>query len=113
MVKNRYALPQINELITRFTTVNIFAKIDLWGVYNLICITEGDEWKTAFHCRFGHYKYCVMPFGLSNAPAVFQVPMKKIFYNILDTYSIVYLDDILIYLETPEKHIQHVHEVLA
>ena len=89
-------------MLTCFTKAQIFSKIDLRGAYNLVRIKSGDEWKTAFRCRFGHFEYSVMPFGLTNAPAVFQGLMNDIFYNLLDVYCTVYLDDILIYSETPE-----------
>ena len=62
-------------------------------------IKEGDEWKTAFRTRYGHFKYQVMPFGLSNAPASFQGYINKILAEKLDIFVIVYLDDILIYTE--------------
>lgn len=61
-------------------------------------IREGDEWKTAFRIRYGHFKYQVMPFGLSNAPASFQGYVNKIVAEI-DVFDIVCLDDILIYTE--------------
>ncbi|KAK3514046.1 hypothetical protein QTP70_002507 [Hemibagrus guttatus] len=60
----------------------------MWGHYK-----EGDEWKTAFHTMWGHYKYLVMPYGLTNAPAVFQAFINEIFSK----YVITYIDDILIY----------------
>ncbi len=44
----------------------MFTKLDLRGAYNLICMKEGEEWKTAFRCRYGHYKYIVMLFRLTN-----------------------------------------------
>ena len=64
-------------------------------------ICEGDEWKTAFRTQYGHFKYQVMPFGLSNAPATFQGYVNKILAEKLDIFVIVYLDDILIYTKDP------------
>ena len=54
-----------------------------------------------------------MPFGLCNAPATFQTIMDNIFHDLLDNGVIVYLDDILIYTETVDKHIPLVQEVLS
>ena len=76
-------------------------------------ICEGDEWKTAFRTRYGHFKYQVMPFGLSNAPATFQGYVNKILAEKLDIFVIVYLDDILIYTEDPgQPHVETVRWVL-
>jgi hypothetical protein len=110
-IKNRYPLPLIHELLHRFSKARIFTKIDLRGAYNLVRIKEGDEWKTAFRCRFGHFEYRVMPFGLTNAPAVFQNLMNEIFFDYLDLFCVIYLDDILIYSESEEQHIEHVSKV--
>ena len=53
-----------------------------------------------------------MPFSLTNAPVVFQQFMNNIFSNLLNVYIVIYLDDILIYLNNMSKHYQHVKEVL-
>jgi hypothetical protein len=66
----------------------------------------------AFKTWYGLYKYTVMPFGLSNAPATFQNMMNHIFRDLLDLGLIVYLDNILIYAETEEEHDCIVMEVL-
>jgi len=57
---------------------------------------KGDEHKAAFGTRYGQYEYQVMPFGLVNAPAMFQTMMNKILRQFLDHGVVVYLDDILI-----------------
>ena len=76
-------------------------------------IREGDEWKTAFRTRYGHFEYQVMPFGLSNAPATFQGYVNKILAEKLDIFVIVYLDDILIYTKDPgQPHVEVVRWVL-
>src|ERR1700719_620227 len=53
-----------------------------------------------------------MPFGLTNAPATFQHFMNNIFSNLLDTFMLIYLDNILIYSKDLKQHIEHVREVL-
>ena len=111
-VKNRYPLPLIHEMLSRFSKARIFSKIDLRGTYNLVQIQDEDKWKTAFCCCFGHFEYRVMPFGLTNAPAVFQNLMNQILHDFLDAFCVVYLDDILIYSEDSIQHLDHVRQVL-
>ncbi len=83
------------------------------SAYNLIRIKEGEEWKTAFLTTGGHYEYLVMPFGLANAPAVFQSFINEIFRDMLNQYVIVYIDDILIYSKSEDEHIKHVQTILS
>lgn len=52
-------------------------------------IQEGDDWKTAFQTRYGHFEYQVMPFGLSNAPATSQSYVNNILAEKLDVFVIV------------------------
>lgn len=111
-IKNRYPLPRIDELMDRVAGSKIFSKLDLRDAYQRLRIRRGDEWKTAFRTRYGHYEYLVMPFGLSNAPATFQAYINHAMKGLLDISVIVYLDDILIYSKNEEEHEQHVKEVL-
>ena len=74
-------------------------KLDLWDAYYRLRIKEGDEWKTAFKTRYGHFEYLVMPFGLANAPVIFQLYIYRALGGLVDRICVVYLDDILIYLE--------------
>ena len=71
-IKNRYPLPLIGEYLDRLGRAKRFTQLDLTSAYHRMRIREGDEWKTAFRTRYGHFEYQVMPFGLSNAPASFQ-----------------------------------------
>uniref|UniRef100_A0A8C5M421 Gypsy retrotransposon integrase-like protein 1 n=1 Tax=Leptobrachium leishanense TaxID=445787 RepID=A0A8C5M421_9ANUR len=112
-IKNRYPLPLIPELMERLQTATVFSKIDLRGAYNLVRIREGDEWKTAFRTRYGHFEYVVMPYGLCNAPGTFQHLVNDVFRDLLDRFVIIYLDDILIYSPTLEEHQRNVEEVLS
>src|ERR1700733_5870265 len=102
----------MGELKDRVAGATIFTKLDLKDGYHLLRIREGDEWKTAFRTRYGHFEYKVMPFGLVNAPATFLAMMNKILREFLDHGVVVYLDDILIYSKTEEEHIELVKKVL-
>ena len=111
-IKNQYPLPNITELQDRLSRAKIFTALDLRDGYHLIRIKKGEEWKTAFRTRYGHYEYTVMPFGLTNAPATFQELINNVLRPYLDIFVIAYLDDILIYLEEEEQHTEHVKQVL-
>ena len=102
----------MNELRDWVAGSRIFTKIDLKAGYNLIRIKPGDEWKTAFRTRYGHYEYLVMPFGLANVPATFQDMMKEILRDLIYHGVVVYIDDILIYTENEEEHVRLTREVL-
>ena len=111
-IKNRYPLPLISELLDRLKHAFWYTKIDLRAAYNLIRIALGEEWKTAFRTRYGHFEYLVMPFGLTNAPATFQSYINSALREYLDDFCVAYLDDILIYSKTLEEHVTHVRKVL-
>ena len=88
----------MGEFLDRLRRVKCFTQLDLTGAYHWMRIKEGDEGKTAFRTRYSHFKYQMMLFGLSNAPASFQGYISKILTEKLDVFVIVYLDDILIYI---------------
>ena len=111
-ILNRYPHTLMNELRDRVRGAKIFTKLDLKYGYNLIWITEGDEWKTALRTCYGLFEYKVMPFGLANAPATFQNMMNKIFRDMIDLGVIIYLDDMLIYSENEQDHVALVKRVL-
>ena len=112
-VKNRYPLPLINDLLDKMKGARFFSKIDLRGAYNLVRIRKGDEWKTAFRTRKGLYEYLVMPFGLANAPAAFQAMMDTIFRDCINVFAVVLLDDIGIFSNTREDHVNHINTILG
>ena len=110
--KNRHPLPLITQILDQLNGNKFFSKIDLKDAYHRIRIRKGDEWKTAFRTRYGHFEYMVMPFGLANAPATFQAYVNKALAGIVDIFCVVYLDDILIFSKTHAEHVEHVKTVL-
>ncbi|GJX69745.1 putative reverse transcriptase domain-containing protein [Tanacetum coccineum] len=109
-VKNRYPLPRIDDLFDQLQGSHYFSKIDLRSGYHQLHVHEDDIPKTAFRMRYRHFEFTVLPFGLTNAPAVFMDLMNRVCKPYLDKFVIVFIDDILIYSKTKEDHeLQEVH----
>lgn len=112
-VKNKTAIPNMDDLFDMLQGAVIFSKIDLWSGYHQIRVREEDVPKTAFNTPFGHYEFLVMPFGLTNAPAVFMALMNDVLRPLLSKCVVVFLDDILVFSKSPEEHLEHLREVLS
>jgi len=112
-IKNKYPFPRIDDLMDQLHESSVFLKIDLRSGYHQILVKADDVQKTAFRSRYGHYEYVIMPFGVTNAPAVFMDYMNRIFRPFLDKFVVVFIDDILIYSRTREEHAEHLRLVLG
>ena len=111
-VKNRYSISRPEDLFDQLCRAKIFSKIDLASVYYQVEMAPDDVEKTAFRTNFGHYEFLVMPFGLTNAPATFQNLMNLVLQPFLGRFTVVYLDNILIYSKDEKEHEEHVRRVL-
>ncbi|GJY65484.1 putative reverse transcriptase domain-containing protein [Tanacetum coccineum] len=103
-IKNRYPLPRIDDLFDQLQGSQYFSKIDLRSGYHQLRVHEDDIPKTAFRTRYGHFKFIVMPFSLTNTPTVFMNLMNRVCRLYLDKFVIVFIDDILVYSKTQEEH---------
>jgi hypothetical protein len=111
-IKNKYPLLRIQDLFDQVHGAGVFSKIDLRSGYHQIKIKPEDVPKTAFISRYRHHEYLVVPFGLTNAPAIFMNLMNKIFMPYLDKFLIMFIDDILIYSRNKEDHAKHLRIAL-
>nr|GEW60357.1 retrotransposon protein, putative, Ty3-gypsy subclass [Tanacetum cinerariifolium] len=75
-------------------------------------VREKDIPKTAFRTRYSHYEFQVMPYGLTNASAVFMDLINRVCKPYLDKFMIVFIDDILIYSENKKEHEEHLKAIL-
>ncbi|GJW93463.1 putative reverse transcriptase domain-containing protein [Tanacetum coccineum] len=91
---------------------SVYSKIDLRYGYHQLRVHEDDILKTAFRTRYGHYEFQVMPFVLTNAPAIFMDMMNRVCKPYLDKFVIVFIDEILIYSKSKEDHEEHVKLIL-
>ncbi|KAA3466369.1 DNA/RNA polymerases superfamily protein [Gossypium australe] len=111
-VKNKYPLPRIDDLFDQLKGATVFFKIGLRSEYYQLRFKDSDVPKIAFRTRYGHYEFLVVPFGLTNAPAIFMDLMNRIFRPYLDKFVVVFIDDILIYSRDKDEHAEHLSMVL-
>ena len=110
-IKNKYPIPLAAELFDRLSKAECFTKLDLRSGYWQVRVAEGDEAKTTCVTRYGSFEFLVMPFGLTNAPATFCNLMNDVLFDFLDTFVVVYLDDIVIYSPNLEDLLAHLKKV--
>ncbi|GJW27274.1 putative reverse transcriptase domain-containing protein [Tanacetum coccineum] len=111
-VKNRYLLPRIYDLFDQLQGSSVYSKIDLRSGYHQLRVREEDIPKTAFKTRYGHYEFQVMPFSLTNAPAVYMDLINRVCKPYLDKFVIVFIDNILIYSKSKQEHEEHLKLIL-
>jgi len=112
-IKNNYSLPLISDVLENIRTKKVFTKMDLrWG-YNNVKIKEGDEWKVVFTILERSFEPTVMFFRLTNSLAMFQTMMNELLRDLINTKKVtVFIDDIIVGMETEEEHDEIVVEVI-
>ena len=97
LVKNRYPLPRIDELIDYLKGVEFFTNLNLKSGFHQIPIESTNEWKITFKSKEGLFEWLVMPFGLTNAAANFMRYMDDLLRPFIGKCVIFYLDNIFIF----------------
>ena len=114
---DRFPLPRIEDLLDRLGKCQYFSTLDLASGFWQIRVHAQAQEKTAFVTPQGLYQFRVMPFGLTNAPAVFQRLMEQIVRGLNPEHGpdfvVAYIDDLLVFSETLEDHLEHLRRVLS
>lgn len=101
--------PTITDIIDKVVNCKYFAVLDINSAFWGISLKKEDREKTSFITNYGKFQFKVLPFGLKNAPAIFQRILSGIIRrNNLDEFCINYIDDILIFSKNWDEHIQHI-----
>ena len=113
MIKNKYSLLIIQELMDLLVDMIYFSLMDIDTEYNNILMDKASRKLAAFITNLGMYEPLVMFFGLTNSPATFQTMMNAFFKDLIYVGKVaIYMDDILVFFKTMEKHIKMVWQVL-
>ena len=111
-VKDAQAIPRIEDSLHLLVGSKYFTKLDLKAGYWQVELKEEDKAKTAFQVgNIGFYECNRMPFGLCNAPATFQHLMERAMGELNLRYCLIYLDDIIIFSDTFEQHLDRLEAV--
>ena len=107
-----YPLPKIDEMFSKLGGATMFSTRDLRLGYYYISLTRESRPKSAFVVPMGKWQFKHTPFGLSQAPAYFQLQIDKVMMG-CSSFAMGYLDDIIIFSKTKEEHPQHLEYIFT
>ena len=102
--KDSYPIPHIDKTLRTTTATKYISKVDVISAFHRIRVKDGDEKKTTFNTHFGLYEWLVTPFGLTDAPAMFQRYINWVLRDELDICCSADIDDVVIYNDTQKEH---------
>ena len=111
-IKDSHPLPRIDDTLDALSGAKIFSVLDLRSGYWNVKISDKDKPKTAFSIPgSGLWQFTKMSFGLCNAPATFVRLMEKVLRGLSWKICLVYLDDIIVYSNSFEQHLENLSQV--
>ena len=105
-----WPMPRVEDILAKSGKAKYFTTLDLRSCYHHIALDIQSIKKTAFCTPFGKYEYLKVPFGLAQAPSYFQKLMNKVLKGL--NFAFAYLDDIIIFSNTAEEHLNHIQIVI-
>ena len=111
-IGDSHNLPNKDELLTLIRGKKIFSSFDCKSGFWQVLLDKKSQLLTAFTCPQGHYQWIVVPFGLKQAPSIFQRHMNNAFRD-FEEFCCVYVDDILVFSDHEDDHFNHVQKILG
>ena len=102
--------PRIEHMWSTLKNKRVFSSVDLRSSYHHIRIKPEDRHKTAFVCDFGKFEFTRASFGITTSPDFLKDLMNKLFFG-FGSFCVVYMDDLLIFSDSPEEHLQHLEKI--
>jgi hypothetical protein len=110
-LKDNYPFPNMDHILRKVVGAHIISMLDGYSGYNQITVLEEDKEKTPFTTPWGTFMYEKMPFVLMNAGATFHRAMEISFVGEKDKFMMIYLDDITIFSNYDDEHLQHLEQI--
>lgn len=111
-ISDKYPMPEISNILDQLGGNRYFTTLDLASGFHQIKMSPRDVEKTAFSVNHGKYEFVRMPFGLKNAPAIFQRAMDDVLREHIGKICYVYMDDVVVFGKTLEEAIKNLETIL-
>lgn len=111
-ISDRYPMPEISYVLHQLRGQKYFSNLDLASGFHQIQMNKQDIEKTAFSINNGKYEFTRMPFGLKNAPAIFQRAIDDILREHIGKICYIYMDDVIVFGRTLQEHLDNLEKVL-
>lgn len=111
-IADRYPIPDTSVILANLGKSSFFTTLDLKSGFHQIFLSEQDRQKTAFNVNNGKYEFCRLPFGLKNAPSIFQRAIDDILREWIGKCCYVYIDDIIIYSPDKISHLNDIEKII-
>lgn len=112
-IPDRYPIPETSVILANLGKSAFYTTLDLKSGFHQILMHEKDRQKTAFSVNNGKYEFCRLPFGLRNAPSIFQRTIDDILREWIGKCCYVYIDDIIIYSPDVESHLRDIETIIS
>ena len=106
----RYYFPTLSDILDWAGNSRVLSKLDLTAGFHQIAMDKAKSELTTFVCPSGKYKFVRMPFGLKNAPAIFQEIIERVLKAVQNNWS-NYIHDVLVYSDSWADHLLHLTSV--